>query len=326
MFLNFPSLLPNYSRLRTQGVLGMNQRNIGFVSKYNDRSLYPLVDDKLQTKRLALENEVSVPALIGVVSSPMEVNGLATLLADLAGFCIKPAKGSGGKGILVVRRAEDGQFLRSNGQVISLNDIQRHTSNILAGLFSLGGATDVAMLEQLIEVDDILTRYSIEGVPDIRLIVFRGYPIMAMMRLACQASAGKANLHQGAIGVGLDIANGKAVNAVQNDKVVSTHPDNGEDLTGLSLPHWDRLLELACECYDMSGLGYLGVDLVIDREQGPILLELNARPGLSIQIANSAGLLPRLKKIEAVRRPERKSIEQRIQFAKEHFSSSSALA
>jgi glutathione synthase/RimK-type ligase-like ATP-grasp enzyme len=47
----------------------------------------------------------------------------------------------------------------------------------------------------------------------------------------------------------------------------------------------------------MVELGYLGVDIVLTPDKGPILLELNARPGLGIQIANLAGLVPRLEKI-----------------------------
>ena len=58
------------------------------------------------------------------------------------------------------------------------------------------------------------------------------------------------------------------------------------------------MLQLACACYDMTGLGYLGVDIVLDKHKGPLLLELNARPGLAIQVANNAGLLPRLSAVE----------------------------
>ena len=57
------------------------------------------------------------------------------------------------------------------------------------------------------------TRY--EGVPDIRIVVFNGYPVMAMLRLATHASDGKANLHQGAVGVGLALDSGRCLNAVQ---------------------------------------------------------------------------------------------------------------
>ncbi|WP_121495404.1 alpha-L-glutamate ligase-like protein [Teredinibacter purpureus] len=306
--------------MQASGVLGMNRRNIRYISRYNDRNLFPLVDNKLNTKQLALEYSVAIPALLGVVDNQHDVSLVEKILLGHDSFCIKPAKGSGGKGIVVIQRREGNVFFRSNGQTLSLVDLQRHISNILAGLFSLGGAVDVALIEALIEVDDKMAPFSHEGVPDLRLIVFRGVPVMAMMRLACTASQGKANLHQGAVGVGIDIATGKAVHAVQSDKRVTHHPDTHLNLSTLHIPCWRALLELGCACADMTGLGYLGVDLVVDKTCGPALLELNARPGLSIQIANGQGLVPRLTAVEQLVRPERMSIAERVDFACKHFS------
>lgn len=308
-----------FRRLSAQGIMGMNRRNIAYISRYNARELYPLVDDKLKTKRLALEHGVTTPELLGVIQHQHDVGAFSGLVKGLKSFCIKPAKGSGGKGILVVSRVEDGIFYRSNGQQLALRDLERHVSNILAGLFSLSGAPDVAVIEALIEPDEALLDYSFEGVPDVRVIVFRGFPVMAMMRLSCAASHGKANLHQGAVGVGIDIGNGVAVRAVQKEQPIDVHPDTGKDLMTLRVPQWQTLLELACACSDITGLGYLGVDLVLDRRRGPMLLELNARPGLTIQVANGAGLLPRLRRIENLGRVVHATIPQRLAFVREHF-------
>jgi alpha-L-glutamate ligase-like protein len=307
--------------MRELGILGMNQRNHAYISRYNPRALFPVVDDKLKTKRLALENNVQTPKLLGVIENQHDVQNFEALVEGASGFCIKPAKGSGGKGIFVVKDRSEKGYVRSNGELVSAQQLKRQISNILSGLFSLGGALDVAMIEDLIQPAAEFDRFSFEGVPDIRVIVFRGIPIMAMMRLASSASNGKANLHQGAIGVGLDIATGKAVYAVQKEKLVAQHPDTGAALSELSVPHWDELLELACSCYEMCGLGYLGVDLVMDERSGPSLLELNARPGLSIQIANGGGLLPRLDSVEQIKHPDRMRIPEKIAFAKFRFAS-----
>lgn len=311
--------IKRYREIQKLGVLGMNRRNHEYIARYNSRRHYPVVDNKLLTKQLALEFELTTPELIGVVDNQHGVGTLPSLLGSWQSFCIKPAKGSGGKGILVITDTRDGKYQRSNGLWFSEDDIKRHVSNILAGLFSLGGAADVAMIETLLVPSKALQAYSYQGVPDIRVIVFRGIPVMAMIRLACAASNGKANLHQGAIGVGLDIKTGKALNAVQAGQCVNSHPDTGMDLSQLQVPQWDTLLELACACQEISGLGYVGVDLVIDEHHGPTLLELNARPGLSIQIANGTGLLPRLRQVEALRKPEILPVEKRLAFAKAHF-------
>lgn len=287
-------------KLRRKGIMGMNKRNHAYIGRYNDRSKYPLVDDKLKTKLIAQRAGCTVPKLIGVISNQAEVKHIHEMVKDWPGFVIKPARGSGGKGILVVTSHQAGVYTKPSGSNMNKEDVERHISNALAGLFSLGGKNDVAVVENLIQIDDCFEGFSYEGVPDVRIIVFKGYPVMAMMRLSTSASDGKANLHQGAVGVGIDIATGKAVRAVQFNKPVTHHPDTDKELATLVVPHWERLLTLAASAWEMTGLGYLGTDMVLDKEEGPMVLELNARPGLAIQIANGAGLLPRLQHIESL--------------------------
>ncbi len=309
-------------RLKQHGILGMNQRNIAYIAKHNPRHLYPLVDNKLKTKLLAQNAGITTPNLITTIENQHDVSLLAQRLQTCSGFAVKPAKGSGGKGILILTRHSETEFIKANGSVISLLDLQRHVSNILSGLYSLGGAPDVAIIEELIEFDTHFSGYSFEGIPDIRVIVFKGFPVMAMMRLATRASDGKANLHQGAVGVGLDIATGKPLHAVQNGESVMHHPDTGQALKQLQVSNWFELLTLAARCYEVTGLGYLGADMVLDLNQGPMLLELNARPGLSIQIANGTGLLTRLKPIERLS-PQELHLppEKRVQLAQQWFAS-----
>lgn len=288
------------SKLKAKGIMGMNQRNGSYIGRYNDRSKYPLVDDKLKTKIIAEKAGATVPKLIGVIDSQAEVKNIHNIVKDWPGFVIKPAQGSGGKGILVVTSHKDGVYTKPSGAEASKQDVERHITNTLAGLFSLGGKNDVAVIENLIQFDDVFDGFSYEGVPDVRIIVFKGYPVMAMMRLSTSDSDGKANLHQGAVGVGIDIGTGRAVRAVQFDLPVETHPDTGKLLSTLEVPHWEKLLTLASSAWEMTGLGYMGTDMVLDKEYGPMVLELNARPGLAIQIANGTGLLPRLKHIESL--------------------------
>lgn len=302
-----------------QGIMGMNQRNVSYIGRYNKRKLYPLVDNKLLTKRMAIQHQVNVPNLVGAVHNQVEAQNITQILGDRQEFCIKPAQGSGGKGIMVITGREGEIYIKASGQAISSYDLGRHISNILAGLFSLGGKADFALIEDLIHFDPCFEGYSYEGVPDTRVIVFQGFPIMCMMRLSTKASDGKANLHQGAVGVGIDIRTGRAVRAVQYNKPIILHPDTNKDLLQLQVPHWNEVLYLASSCYNMSGLGYIGTDIVLDKFRGPMLLELNARPGMAIQTANNAGLLPRLRLVEALPHRTNMSIEAKVAFAKKHF-------
>jgi len=306
-------------KLKKKGIMGMNERNSRYIGRYNPRRLYPLVDNKLKTKIIARDANVTTPALLGVITMQAEVETVEQFITDTPGFVIKPAKGSGGKGILVVTKVKNGRYYKSNGDEETLAEIKRHVTDILAGLFSLGGSADVAVIEGLIQFDSAFDGFSFEGVPDVRVIVFKGFPVMAMMRLSTAASDGKANLHQGAVGVGIDIATGKAINAVQFDLPVERHPDTDKELKLLVVPNWERLIYLAASCYEMTGMGYLGTDMVLDRDIGPMLLELNARPGLAIQIANGTGILPRLKLVESLQDADKMSAEERVAFSKKHF-------
>ena len=313
--------LKNYTspeKLSRAGILGMNMRNHSYIGRYNPRRNYPRVDNKLKTKQIAMASGLAVPELIGIIREQHEVSRLAELLRGKEGFCIKPARGSGGKGIVLIMRYQDGCYYKSDGSTETLTNLERHASNILAGLYSLGGKPDTLLIENLISFDTAFDGYSFEGVPDIRVIVFQGFPVMAMMRLSTAASRGRANLHQGAVGVGLCLRTGRALRAVQYNRPITRHPDTGLDLHALKVPRWDTLLTLAASCYEMSGLGYIGTDMVLDGIRGPLLLELNARPGLSIQIANGRGLLHNLRTVEQLENTAMKA-PCRVQFSQQNF-------
>ncbi|MEE2732441.1 MAG: alpha-L-glutamate ligase-like protein [Pseudomonadota bacterium] len=285
-----------WTRLRELGIVGMNQRNAEFIMPYNQRRYYPLVDNKIITKQRAIEKNIPVPQLYGHIELEHQAAHLPALLSQYTEFVIKPANGSGGNGIMVIAgKTASGHFRKSNDSVVHIDEIKHHVSNILSGMYSLGGETDTAIIEYRVKFDPCFENVSFKGVPDIRLIVFRGIPLFAMIRLPTRQSDGRANLHQGAVGVGIDLGTGLTHHGVMQSRPILEHPDTGFPLTGIQIPQWDRILEMAATCYELAPLGYLGVDLVMDRELGPMMLELNARPGLAIQIANQQGLEPILK-------------------------------
>ncbi len=299
--------------LRDAGVLGMNRRNFDIISKYNQRRLYPLVDDKVQTKTLAQAAGINTPKMIGVIEFQHQVKNFMEIIRDRKEFVIKPAHGSGGKGVLVIAENRGDTFMQPSGRILSYNDVYKHVSNILSGLYSLGGKYDVALIEELVHFSDIFKNYSYQGVPDVRVIVYKGFPAMAMTRLSTKASDGRANLHQGAVGVGLDIKTGKSLKAVMYNRPVAEHPDTKADLSKIEVPFWREHLIIGAKAYEMTGLGYLGADIVLDADRGPMMLELNARPGLAIQIANGIGLVKRLEMIDKLF-PQDLSAEQRVDY------------
>lgn len=306
--------------LKRNGVLGINARNADYILEYNERRNYPLVDDKALTKKMALEHNVAVPDLYGMIEIQQQVNSLPDILADHDDFVVKPANGSQGEGILVITGKAEGLYRKVDGALVSDEDLKFLVTNILSGIYSLGGQPDKALVEYRVKFDPVFEAIAYRGVPDVRIIIFKGVPVMAMVRLPTRMSDGKANLHRGCIGAGIEISSGRTLTAVWKNSIVTEHPDTGNPVSNVEIPQWQKLLEIAAGAYEMTNLGYQGIDLVLDKERGPLLLELNARPGLNIQIANREGLAARLKAVENYDGPL-KTIDERVTFARENFSS-----
>jgi alpha-L-glutamate ligase-like protein len=286
-------------RLRELGILGMNHRNAACILDHNPRSRFPIVDDKLKMQRLCREIGVPTPEVYAEINSYSMLRRLPALLAERQDFVIKPCRGSAGRGILVITDRDQHGFRRHNGEVLHLDDLKQHFSDILSGMFSLGGQPDSALVQQRIRLHPAFAAVTFKGIPDVRIILYRNEPAMAMLRLPTKESGGRANLHQGGIGVGIDLETGLTHHAVQRNRFIDRHPDTSRPVVGLRVPHWDEVLRLSRRVAQTVGLGYIGVDIVIDVHGGPMLLEANARPGLAIQIANGRGLLPRLEAIDS---------------------------
>ena len=310
--------------LREVGVLGMNRRNAEYIMRFNPRSFFPLVDDKLKTKQLAKAHQIPTPILYHVIEHHGDIGELEELVSDHQEFVIKPARGAGGSGIILISDHSAEGFAKQNGGVIPLRDLSYHISDILSGIYSLEGLEDRAFIEALVHPDTVFDAITYLGVPDIRIIVYRGFPVMSMVRLPTRSSDGKANLHRGAIGVGIDMGEGTTLKGVHHSRVVTHHPDTNKPVTGIQVPHWENMLLISARTGDMTGLDYLGVDLVIDRERGPLLLELNARPGLQIQIANQVGLLRRFDLIDKAPPEVFSTPEIRVAWALDTFSARTA--
>ncbi len=317
-------LFKTWKALHARGIMGINRRNADYVLKYNKRSLYPIVDDKIITKERAIAAGIHVPEMYGVISTEKEISQLGSIIGGRSDFVIKPAQGAGGDGILVIADRFEDRYRTVSGRIISHDEIEHQVSSILTGLYSLGGHRDRALIEYRVTPDQIFRSISYEGVPDIRIIVLMGYPVMAMLRLPTRQSNGKANLHQGAIGVGVDLATGVTLRGTWLNSIISKHPDTANAVDGVQLPNWDGFMKMAAGCHELCGLGYIGVDMVLDQDKGPLILELNARPGLNIQIANDCGLSHRTEAVEArlaelASEGRVETVEERVRFTQQLF-------
>jgi len=296
--------------LRKSGILGINERNVSFILENNSRKLYPRVDDKLVTKQICLEHNIPVPETYGVLTTHGEIKQFDQQLGHLREFVAKPANGAAGRGIVVVADRVDDIFYTSGGREINCSDFRYHLSTTISGLYSLGGQEDSVIIERRIVSHPTIMSLGIEGTPDIRVILYRGVPAMAMIRLPTTRSGGRANLHQGAVAAAIDLSTGRTFGGVSENRAITHHPDTKQLIAGIEIPGWRDLLDAAMRLADALEMGYIGIDFVIDAKTGPVVLEANARPGLAIQLAHREGILPRLNFIDSLT-PEQRSGDRR---------------
>ncbi|MDO8529075.1 MAG: sugar-transfer associated ATP-grasp domain-containing protein [bacterium] len=290
----------NYFKKRKK-LLGMNARNFEYVRPSNLKRARQIADDKILSKKILSQVEIPVPKLIAKIKSLEELANFDwNTLSD--SFVLKPNRGFGGEGIVVVygkKNDRENTWIKADGSFVTVEDLKNHIRNIIDGAFSLSNVSDIAFFEERLKLLKLFKPYAFKGIPDIRVIVYNKVPVMAMLRLPTKESQGKANLHQGAIGVGIDLASGTTTTAVLGrSKIIEYVPGTRMLLSGIKIPYWNDILKLAVKSQEASGLGYLGADVAIDKERGPVFLELNARPGLSIQIANLDGLKRRLERVQ----------------------------
>lgn len=298
------------SELEKNGILGINQRNLGYIFENNPRKLYPCVDDKLMTKRICESHNIPMPETYGVLKSHRDCKNFQTLIGDHKEFVIKPASGAAGRGILVIADRKGEEYTTPSGRTIHWSDLRYHLSTIVSGLFSLAGQEDRVIIEQRIVSHPTMMTMAVEGTPDIRVIIYRGVPAMAMIRLPTSASGGRANLHQGAVAAAVDLATGHTFGGVCSNRAITHHPDTKKEIAGIQIPQWRDLLDAAMRTSDALKIGYVGVDFMIDANVGPIMLEANARPGLAIQLANREGILKRLDFIDSLSEEQRQGDER----------------
>lgn len=275
------------------GIMGINRRNLEMIYPHNPRSGFPLVDDKVRTKELLCGAGVPVPATIAVVTGFLQARDTVQRLRAERSFVVKPARGRGGGGVLILDAADEG-WRTPSGRAVDGEELLQHFGDILFGVYSFGRADDAALVEQRVQPHAFFTAIHQRGIPDIRIILFRERPVMGMLRIPTDASDGRANLHQGAIGVRVDLATGRTGVGSLRGRPVDRHPDTGAAVAGLAIPFWDQIVSYAIAAAGAVPLKYVGVDLVIDADRGPLMLEVNARPGLQIQVINGEGLAPAL--------------------------------
>lgn len=281
-------------------ILGMNGRYQ--FSNMNSYSAKQFGFSKLKTKELLAQNNIPTAQVLHIFTNLQDLENINWEVIPTP-FVIKPVSGSAGKGIWIITKklANKPIWKNSYNHNLTQEDLKLHIANILDGEFSTWGSQHKAIIEEMIPAHPDLGKYSYKGTPDIRVIVFNSVPVMAMARIPTKESEGKANLDQGAIGLGIDMATGLTTYAVLGKKSKITHfPGTKKKVAGIKIPHWNKILLTAVRAANAAGYRFMGADIFIHPERGPMIVELNGYPGLSIQICNRAGLKRRIERVEGL--------------------------
>lgn len=281
-------------------ILGMNSRY--HYTKMNPVAARAYGFSKLKTKQLLKENNLPSANVYHVFDSFSDLEHITWENIPVP-FVIKPSSGSAGKGVLVIQKylTQQNKWLDSQKNKLSEEDLSLHVRNILEGEYSTWGTQHRAIVEEMIVAHQTLSKLAVHGTPDIRVVVFNSVPIMAMARIPTKESDGRANLDQGAIALGIDIASGITTHALHGKKKSITHfPNSKKKTRGILIPFWKETLLMAVKAAQAAGYVYMGADLFIHETKGPMIVELNGFPGLSIQLANKAGLKRRIERVEGI--------------------------
>ena len=307
-------------------ILGINARSFLYSYPYNKVRGKSIASSKIRTKRIFKKADIPVPDIYARFSKPASIINYDWGKLP-ASFALKPNKGLGGEGIIIVKKRstestqDDLSWITTQRKKVTVDDLKLHIMDILEGAYSIQNAPDIAFVEEYVPRHKAFRKFAYRGTPDIRVIVFNKVPVMAMLRLPTRQSGGRANLHQGAIAVGIDIATGITTKAYWQGQYITHKPGTKRKLNGIRIPKWNSVLEIAVRCQEVTKLGYLGADIILHPEKGPMILEINYMPGLQIQMANASGLRKRLQRVEGL---HVRDAEHGVKIAKALFMASFA--
>ena len=262
------------ARLRSLGILGMNRRNSECILDLNPRSRFPQVDDKKRMRDLCRSIGVATPDLYAVVAAHSALRRLQGVLERRKDFVIKPSRGAGGRGVLVVVGRDGSAFMRHNGERLEMGDVSQHVSSIISGLFSF--SRPMRRSSSRVIGDPAFEQISYQGRRHSR----DRLPLRADYGHAsatARLSGGRANLHQRHRRRSEpESANRTSGAAKPSDRAPPRHR---RGVIGFA-PGWRQILDMACasasDCF-----GYVGVDIVIDRNRGLLWKQRWARSSYS---------------------------------------------
>ncbi len=318
------------------GILWMNARNLKYIKRFNPKKAIRLADNKLKTKKFLSLRGIPVPETFAIIDSRKTLFDFDRKSLPEKEFVIKPNKGSKWKGIMIVemkeiwRKSEEnikkiwknGMFFFSRfgeklkifrkgnnewlifkvwKEVYSYDDFIRRLIDILDWKYSLTFWWDKILIEEKLEPGENFKQFCQWWLADIRVIIFNLIPVAAMVRMPTPWSWGKANLAQWGVWLGIEVGSWKIKSMYYKRKIYTKDfPWDFAKFWRKKIPFWDDILLYSSKIQYFVNIWYLALDWVIT-DEGPKLLEINARAGLEVQNASNLPLKRRLEKIADIK-------------------------
>lgn len=339
------------------GILGNNARNLLYIKKFNDKKGIRLANNKLQTKDFLIERGIPFAKTYGIISNRTELYDFDFSFLPKKNFVVKPNQWSKGQGVYIVKYIEDthnawrlhetiplkkqnkftkistrisrlfsqeftereytGTYQIGN-KVLTDREFRRYLLDILDGKYSMTLWGDKIIIEEKLVAGELFSDFCEFGLADIRIIVFNLVPVATMIRVPTQQSNGKANLAQWWLGFGIEVGSGKITSLLWKNKIYKNRfPKKFAHFYNKKIPYRNDILFLSSKVQYFVNIGYLALDRVITNE-GPKLLEINARAGLEVQKVSNTKLQKVLDKIEDIKIIDP---EKWVEIAKTLFSS-----
>ncbi|MCX6807778.1 MAG: DUF1704 domain-containing protein [Patescibacteria group bacterium] len=291
----------------TRHILGANSNFLDFVYPVRSQQDFSWIKNRSKIKAWLQARGIFMPKTLLIVKN---ISDLDRLNFDILPqkFIIRKVFNNGrDDNILTLSSIGANAWLDSRKRLWKPEDIKQHILDILDGGFSKSGLPDIACIEQRPELDKFFARLGQDGLPVIKIIVYRNVPLMAMLKLAPPAIVNnKFGLRQNEILIGIDIATGETTNLFTNSvfdhkKEILTLPWSGRVVRGLEIPMWQDILLLASQVQSLINANYLTVEISLDAKNGPVVCGLSIDSDLDVQLANHSSLRERLDKVKGLK-------------------------
>lgn len=272
---------------------------------FDDRDFYAIGKDKLLFYTLMNAWRLPYPRIIAVVHRSRVFMGAALLRSadDVLAFLGQPSNfpffvkrvndiRGRGAGIVEAYDPDNGELRYANGQIVASD---RFIASVQAR------EDDCIIFQQLIRTEARLAEAIGSRVATARVMTIADGQSFKVKRAVLRLPVGANmtdNFSAGSTGNAyalVDAVSGRVIKAYRgvglDMTVLDAHPDTGVALDGLQLPDWgEAMRQIEYAATRLPGLRLAGWDVAFT-DDGPMLLEVNAAPGVVLPQLHGGGLI-----------------------------------